>query len=301
MIFFKILTEQSKDELLASVAEVMPSSDGEYVDEIASSLLEDEECEYALSYSHGCLLIRIFDGEYQFAYPVAIDDGADELACVSELRAYAVKEEIPLVITDVPAESVGGVVAMFRHLNIDATDPDGECFTVRVMSEISLLDNIPSISAGDIVLDTIAEADDAAYAALSKDRETNAFWGYDYSADEPNPTDAYFRECAEGELGRGVALALAIRAEGNFVGEATLYAPDLTGGCDSAVRLLPEYRMRGYATMALEALKSLGARMSLLRLHASVDKKNAASLALCRKSFENETEQEDIVRFTTFL
>lgn len=301
MISFKILTEDVRDELLDALILQIPSADVEYASDIFSSLLEDDECEYAISSSSGCLLIRIFDGEYQFAYPVALDDGADELAAILDIRAYAVKEEIPLVITDLPRDALGEVASVFRHMNVDATDPDGECFTLRVISELSLFGGDVEMEYGRILLNRISPEDDVAYATLSKDRETNAFWGYDYSLDEPNPADSYFRESAESELARGVALALAIRVDGEFAGEATMYAPDLVGGCECAVRLLPAFRKKGYATEALHAMKSLAEKMGLLCLYATVDKNNAPSIALCSGFFDDTTEQEKLIKFSTNL
>lgn len=293
MLSFKILTEENKEEILDSLILTMPDSDGEYMSEIADSLLLDGESEYALAACHGCLLARVYDDKYYFLYPVAVCEEADESLAAYSLREYAVKEEIPLVYLDVPREELGNLIPMFRHANVDAQDGEGESFTVTIMSEASIFDEIPCIEYDGVVLDEITEADDALYAELCKDESTNVFWGYDYSADIENPEDAYFREMAENEFARGVAMSFAVRVEGQFAGEASLYAFDLIGGCESAIRILPEYRGRGIATKALLGLRRLAERAGLINLYATVDERNEASKKLCEKCFDEWSTNGD--------
>lgn len=286
MLSFNIINEHNKDEILDSLLVKMPEADGEYMAEIVESLLEDGECEYAISSSNGCLLVRIFDEKYLFIYPVAVEEGADESIAAEHLRKYAVREEIPLIFTDVPKEELSNLLPLFRHANVDAQDENGECFTVKIMSEAALFDRLPTVDYEDIYLDEITECDDGDYARLCKDKDTNSFWGYDYSADEANPEDSYFREMAESEFNRGVAMTFAVRYYGRFAGEATLYAFDLIGGCECGVRILPEYRGEGVATKALFALRSIAERAGLINLCATVDERNEASKKLCKKCFD---------------
>lgn len=286
MLSFIIINEENKDDILDRLLVKMPEADLEYATEIIDSLLFDDECEYAISASNGCLLIRIFDKKYAFVYPVALSDDADESLAAYSLREYAVKEEIPLIYTEVPKEALGDLIPLFRHVNVDAQDEDGESFVVKVVSEAGMLEAIPTLDYEDITLGEIYEDDDASYAELCKDMETNRFWGYDYSADEESPEDAYFRNMAQNEFDRGVAIAFAIRVEEKFVGEAALYAFDLLGGAECAVRILPEYRGRGIATKTVYALKTVADSMGLLKLYATVDKQNEASKKLFDKCFE---------------
>ena len=286
MISFIIIKEENKDEVLDRLLVKMPEADFEYATEIIDSLPLDEECEYAISASNGCLLIRIFDKKYLFVYPVALSDDADESLAAYSIREYAVKEEIPLIYTEVPSEALASLIPLFRHVNVDAQDEEGESFVVKVMSEVSMLEVVPAIDYEEITLDEICESDDASYAELCKDKETNRFWGYDYSADEESPEDAYFRNMAQNEFDRGVAIAFAIRVEEKFVGEAALYAFDLLGGAECAVRILPEYRGRGIATKTVHALKTVAEGIGLLKLYATVDSRNEASKKLFDKCFE---------------
>ncbi len=301
MISFKILTEENKAALLNRICENILEADLEYAEDIAASLLNDGETEYALAEAFGCMLIRAFDGEYSFIYPTPLSENSDPSFAVIDISAYAVKEEIPFVLIDVPREAIEGIVTLFRHVNIDSQDRDNEYFTVRVMSEIALLNDIPTYNFGSMALSPITPDDDADYARLATDSDSNKYWGFDYREDEPNPEISYFRENAEQEFSRGVSLCLAIRAEGRFVGEATLYYFDLRGGCECAVRILPEFRRRGYAGASLEALKQMAQGMGILYLCASVDENNAASISMTEKRFSKIGKEGNRVKFEAKL
>ena len=299
MISFKPLTPDNRSGLINEIAEAALGADLELASDNLNMLYEDfADSDCAVAQAHGCLLARIYEGEYCFIYPLPLSDSADSLLAVEEIRAYAVKEEIPLVLSDVPREEIGGLLTFFRHINLDAADGDNEFFTLRIMSEAALLDEMP-IEEGDhgIVLTPLAPEDDEIYSRLSKDEDTNRYWGYDYSADESNPTDSYFRENAEAEFARGVAVSLAVRVNSAFAGEAILYAFDLKGGCECAVRLLPAFRHKGYATEALSLLKALAGRMGLIYLSATVSKQNKASLRLCEKSMPVFNDDGKNVKF----
>lgn len=304
MISFKLLTEQVKDDLLKQIKRVTPGADLTFASDNMTLLMEgeDEEIEYAVTHSHGCLLVRIYDGEYMFMYPLKLADSSDPLGAAMEIRAYAVKEEIPLVYCDVPGAAVGGLATSFRHLNIDSDDPKDRFYTVRVMSELGLMDEEPSCYGfRGVALTPLTQADDEDYFRLCSDKETNAHWGYDYSADEPNPTKSYFRESAEAEFCRSAALCLAVRAQSVFVGEVTLYYFDFKGGCECAVRILPEFRGKGYATEALRALRTLAKRMGLIHLYATVASANKRSVGLCEKMFNYSDNVGQNIRFTANL
>ena len=296
MISFSILDENSRGKIVGDIMSSMPDADDEYLSDIIDSLLEDDG-EIAVSSSHGCLLIRIFDGEYSFVYPVELTDDADTVEACDEIRLYVMKEEIPLVFCDVPSDSVGALISGYRHVSIDASDPDCEAYTVRFHTEAALLDEIPTLDFGGITLDSLTHEDDSDYARLSKDGETNKFWGYDYTADVDNPTDDYFRHEAETEFGRGVAMSFAVRKDGVFVGEATLYAFDYHGGCELGIRILPEHRRGGLAGMVIDGFTQQGARIGLTSIRATVMAKNLPSVGLCTKHFDSFTADGDVIRF----
>lgn len=299
MISFKLISDLVAEELLGEIEEQNPDAEIEYASDIIRLLSEqDDDTEYAVSFSRGCLLVRCYDGEYSFSYPTPLCDLADTVAASLDVRDYAVKEEIPLVFYDIPAEELGSILPLFRHVNLDSEDEENLYYRARLMSELSLIDEMPEYYGFfGIGLTPLTEEDDEDYTRLCTDRETNALWGYDYSADEPNPDKDYFRRTAEAEYYRGTSLSLAVREGGRFIGEAVLYYFDLEGGCECAIRLLPEYRGRGYATEALRCLKTLARRMGVIRLRAKVDAANAASIRMTEKVLPEIDRNEEFVLF----
>ena len=303
MISFKILTKEVKEELLDEIEVKTPGADFHLAEmNLDIFLNRDDDIEYAVSHYHGCLLFRIFDGEYSFLFPLPLRDDSDPVGACSDICDYAVKEEIPLVFLDVEVEELGRLLSMFRHANIDSCDPDNRFYTVRVMSEAALLDGIPTlVGEGDMKLSPITSRDDEIYARLCKDEDTNKYWGYDYSRDEPDPDDVYFRETAESEFSRGVSICMAVRIGGVFAGEATLYAFDLRGGCECAIRLLPAFRHKGYATEGLKLLRELAENLGLVYLCATVYAENVASVRLTQKVLQEQSRQDGIVKFKSLL
>lgn len=299
MISFKIFNRASADELVREICDAMPDADVDLLrDNISIMMMDGGDTEYATSYSDGCLLVRVFDGEYGFSFPLALGAGAEPIAACEKLRAYAVKEEIPLVILDVPRDELGGLLPLFRHTNLDAADPDNEYFTLHVMSEAALLGELPVIEGKfGITLTPLTPADDEIYARLCKDADTNKYWGYDFSLDNPDPEDEYFRLVCEEEFARGVAISLAVRVNDSFAGEATLYAFDLTGGCECAVRLLPAFRHKGYATEVINMLGDLAADMGMVYLCATVAAENRASARLSEKTLSDFTSDGVNLKF----
>jgi RimJ/RimL family protein N-acetyltransferase len=296
MLSFSLLDENGIEKTIDRIMSAIPDCDRSYLHEIIGSLL-DGDSEIAVSSSCGCLLIRIFDGEYSFVYPIDLTDDADPDNACDDIRLYAMKEEIPLVFTDVPFDMLGALIHGYRHVSLDAGDSDCDTYTVRMLTEVALLDEVPTLDFGEITLDSLTEADDSDYSRLSKDRDTNRFWGYDYTADADNPTDDYFRLEAEGEFNRGVAMSFAVRKDGRFVGEATLYAFDYHGGCELGIRILPEYRRGGLAGMIIDGFTECGSRLGLTNIRATVMADNLPSVGLCKKHFDSYTHEGNIYKF----
>ena len=300
MLSFTPLTPDNTDERIEAILSSLPSADEDYVAEIIESLASDDECEYAVSWHSGCLAVRVFDSVYSFIYPIEISEEGDASSLVDKIREYSVKEEIPLIFTDVPSENLGDLLPFFRHANIDAADAEGTYYTVRIISEAAALDELPTIKVDDeIVLDPLTEEDDEAYAALCKDRKTNKFWGFDDLADCDDPSDSYFREVAEGEFARGVAISLAIRYKGSFVGEATLYHFNHLGDCQCAIRVIPAMLRLGIATRTLGALVDYAREIGLTGISSTVMEENIPSRKLCAKHMDEiESPKEGYCTFT---
>lgn len=300
MISFQPLTPEREREIIDSIFAKIPEADADEIEEILSSFC-DCACEVAVSTSHGCILLRIFDGEYLFPYPIALTDTADEVAASDEIRLYSVKEEIPLTFIDVPSESLGELLTLFRHASAEDYDEERDAYTARVMSEAALLDEIPSVSLDGITLDALTESNKEDYARLCRDEETNRYWGYDYKADAQDADDEYFLHSALKEFSRGTALPLAIRDGGKFVGEAIIYAFDLQGGAECAIRLLTEHQGRKIGTRVLTLLLSLAKAIGLLRLYATVKNENKTSLCLFARKMEICEQNAGKTRFYTNL
>ncbi len=285
MISFKEFSPDDRNLLAEEILALMPEADAEDVESVICTcvgMLEDDpDLEIGVCCEHGCVLIRVFElGRYGFVYPIPLLDEADEESALESLRAYAVREEVPFRLLDVPRDALALVVASYRHTTVDADDPTGECFTVLVQSEAMLIDELPAASAGAVTLLPLLDEHTADYARLCRDRAVNRYWGYDYRLDEPEAEDGYFIRLARLEQSRGIALSFAATERHVFVGEAVLYAFDLKGGAEIAFRILPEWQGMGLGAATLEALIEAGRRIGLLRLYATVHGDNLPSSKL---------------------
>lgn len=293
MISFTVLDSNNIDEITSSLANLY--GDGEYIGEILESFI-DPDLEVGVGQSCGCLLVRLFDGGYSFVYPIPLLDDADELLAVDEIRLYAIKEEIPLRIIDLPEEELDAVSEKYLHVSVDYYDEERESYAVSILNE-ACREDIPRLEFEGLTLDRLTPADDKLYFELCTDPETNKFWGYDYRNDNPNPDEDYFRLECEGEFDRGVVIPFALRLGEEFVGEATLYAFDYLGGCQVAIRVLPKYRKMGVAARVLEGLKAHGSSLGLHYICAEVMEGNLPSLALCKRHYESYSKEGEIYKF----
>lgn len=286
MISFKILARKALNEVILSIADNCPGADLDYVQDISEELLSaNDGCEYALSTDSGCLLIRVFDDGYFFLCPEPIAEEFDVLKAIDALRLYSVKEEIGLTISEVPRELIEEISGLFANAETVEEDISGELFSLTAKSEVWDLTELPTVKGKSLSLTPLCSDDEKKYAALCRDEETNKYWGYNYREDMPSCTDSSFLENADSELKRGIAASFAIRMEGDFIGEAILYAFDLLGGAECALRLLPEYRGRGLSGECIELICKVAKSISLSRLYATVDERNDASVALFSRHF----------------
>ena len=297
MISFKPLSEESSREIVALLMKEGGADAADARELVDAFLCDGSDIEYAVSACHGCALVRVFDmGRYLFLYPIDMEDGADPLSAVEEIRAYAVKEEIPLVISDVPASALGETAAHFRHTNVDA-EGAGESFRISVKSECSLLDTEPELQSERITVGALCEGDTERLARLNRDPEVNKYWGYDYREDFGEVEDGYFLQSSREELVRGNALTLAVRLCDEYIGEIIFYAFDLRGSAEIGIRLLPKYMGRGYGGEALDAALEIGEGLGLLSLTATVDSRNGKSRRLMSRRFNEICEKDGRVYY----
>ena len=98
MISFMPLNCNNEQDVLDYLTSQLPEADEGDISDIISSFSNALDVEAAFCASKGCVLIRLFDSEYLFAYPVAMSTSADEKGAIDEMRLYTIKEEIPFTI-----------------------------------------------------------------------------------------------------------------------------------------------------------------------------------------------------------
>ncbi len=298
MIKFSEINEKNKEKLARRLF-----LGYEYGLEILNGLdLSDEDVSYAAAYVDGCAVIRIFDlGRYMFLYPFELGEDADIGAAIAEVAEYARREEIGLVFADVPTEAVSFILSL-GFLHIDADSEGDDSYRVRIKSELELAPENIRVENAAVTLDELKEADTEAYAALCRDAELNRFWGYDYRDDDPNAADDFFLQFAEDGRARGTSLSLAIRTDGALIGEVQLFAFDMRGECEFAIRIAGEYQSRGFGSLAVQACIKLAEMLDLKKLSCDVINENLPSLALMRKYFaESEGRYPDRTHFEFVL
>ncbi len=305
MISFEELTRENADDIKAKLAKNISgiystpygNAYGEISDAIDILLSDIDDFEYGVCDYGGYLLIRVFDmGRYYFISPYQIAENADPSNVIPALMQYTAFEEIPLVVTEVE-ESAMRLFSGYRHLSLDASDPECTSYTVRVQTECELVDEIPEKSWGRVDLNEISEDDIPLFAALSKDENVNNYWGYNYSAEIKDPSDRYFYDVACGEFASGAALNFAVRYGGTLVGHAVLYAFDGKGGAELAIRISAEKQRQGIASAAFRLLAEAAAEMGLVRLRASVMRENIPSLRFFNKFMRRVREDMETVFF----
>ncbi len=265
--------------------------------EIVSSFsdIDENECEFGFALFGRLLLVRIYDGEvYSFVYPIALSDGQDEREALTEIGRYAVREEIPLVFCDVPYECIETVEGLFRFTK---TYRDGESCVIEVLNELMCAEDIPHLSDGVVTLSPLSAEDIPDYARLCRDAQLNKYWGYDVHADMPYAPDEYFYQAAERCAEEGTALSLAVRADGEFAGEAVLWGFDLHGSAELAFRILPRLQNRTYGKRTLSLLLKLGDELGLFEMRASVMQENIPSVKLLDRQMECCYTDKNVKRY----
>ena len=276
MILFYDLSENSAEAVLEKLP--LPKSDAlEIIESYA-----DADAEVAVSGAFGCLIVRICDdGEYLFSYPYSLTESADESGAVEEVAQYAIREGLPLVFFDVPRDSLPVLLMGFRHADVDAEGECAETYRVTIKSECMLIKNAPKVTSGAVTLRELRYEDRENYARICLDTDNNKYWGYDFRDDEPDADAEFFINSAITERKIGMAISFAVISDGEFVGEATLYAFDCRGGAEMAIRIL------------FDICRSIG----LVRLYAEAFAENKPSVVFCSKYMERLSDDGGRVVF----
>lgn len=294
---FKEITADTS-ELAKELAVQIGADEGE-LSELLLSFDADEDAEFAAAVCHGCAVIRIFDmGRYIFSYPYEITESASLCDAVEEVAGYAMKEELPLVFSDVPRDEIPRILSLgYKHLELDAEDGDSEAFRVRIISECALAEEIPTASDGELSLGALTQEDIPTYAEISREKTALEYWGYDYREDAPDAPDEYFYSVAKRDFLAGVSMTLAIRYSGELAGEVEMYAFDGRGSADFALRLLPEFRGRGIGKRVLPLVFDAAREIGLSRLFCDVMEENKPSVAFVSSSMERISADSGALRF----
>ena len=303
MISFTEIHSVNPSALSSSLG--LSPEDGEYLGDVYSAFLgvsEEMGVEVALAAVSGCLAVRIFDeGRYLFPLPVALCDDADLRAVCAAVAEYSRRELLPLYFSDVPREELSMLSELFTRIDARAYDTDEDLFGVSVVSECGSLEDVPSVTLGDITLDALSESDKDAYAALCRDRSLNKWWGYDADEDNPEHDPDLYLKVARDELAAGVALTLAVRRDGVFVGEAVVYDFDYTGGAAIGIRILPTHQGGGVGSRTLEALLLLCRDIGLSRIRTSVMAQNLPSVGMTDKYMTRTGESQGKIFYSLDL
>ena len=273
-------------------------------DDVSEIVLGLSECQgddtsVAFAYLDEVLYARVFDGEkYLFPLPFMLTESADAVGACINLASYAVREMIPLIITDVPRDEIEFLCSVFPHVDAFTYEDDDDCFFIKVNNECDMLSEIPTVELDGIVLDEIGEKDKERYAQLCRDRELNKYWGYDADVDNPDGNADFYLNVARREFGDGVAITLAIRCDGEFVGEATIYGFDYRGAASIAVRVMKDCQSRGIGSGATRALIKLASDIGLDTLKTEILNENVGSIKMTSKYMSVEKRTEDKTYFT---
>lgn len=296
---FKVITPESVCELSKSLSAELCVDADELVELLESFSFEDSDEEYAVAATDGCAIIRIFDmGRYIFSYPYEFSEDADVAAAIDAISRYAIREELPLVLSDVPKDEIPTLLSLgFKHVELDAEDGECECYRAKIVSECELLEDIPTVYDGELSLTPLSETDIPVYAEISRETTALRYWGYDYREDAPDASDDYFYMIAERDFLAGISVTLAIRYCGELVGEVQMYAFDRCGGADFALRLLPSARNKGIGKRCLALIFEVAETIGLSKLCCDVKEENKPSIAFVSSAMSLCKNENGILRF----
>ena len=189
------------------------------------------------------------------------------------------------------SEEYGLRVSKMQYHPVELLDS----YYMRVKTEASLLNGIPTMRTERLSLGAITKEDEKAYYDLCTDDKRNKYWGYDYRKDMKRPlTDDYFYTVAKEDFKNRLCVNFGVKKDGVFIGETVVYAFDYTGGCQIGVRIAKEYAGHGYGEEAFEktirfALYTLGVKT----VFSSCYKENTPSVKMHEKLFHRIGEDDE--------
>ncbi len=291
---------ENERELKNTLAELLSRCENDQIKEEISEMLfgyVEEGVDFALSVAADCLVVRIYDGEYLFMCPMALNQDASVSDAAEAVRRYAIREEIPITFIDVTSDELPLVSEPFRFCESIPMDDEGEIFAVKPLTEIGKIAELPTLCGTKSTLTPIYESDIADFARLSRDENTNKYFGYNYKEDYADASDDHFYDVVKYEEEVGLAACFAIRCEGAFAGEASLFGFDYLGGASVAIRLLPEFYGRGLGSEALSLMLDLARDIDIKSVETPIKKVNESSIKMTQKFMKHIRDKEDSAIF----
>lgn len=174
-----------------------------------------------------------------------------------------------------------------------------ESISVDVHSELAALKKHPHITSERLTYSLISEDDIPDYNRLCLDDELNKYWGYDYRQYlKGELTEDYFYKDVIADYKARVSVSLAVRLEEKFIGEAVINEFDLRGGANVGLRLLPEYKGKGYGKEAFAAACDYALYgIGLKRVTAYCYRENTASYNMLKSVMTPNGEDEKYYYF----
>lgn len=129
-------------------------------------------------------------------------------------------------------------------------------YNLTPLRPIDEMSEIPRIKSGRIELGEFTEDCLDGLFRLETDFESNKYWGYDWRNDysgEDFPAPEYFLKCKRQIFACREEAPMGVFLEGKLIGEAVLHNFGYNLECEVGIRLLPEYRKKGYAAEAVSA------------------------------------------------
>lgn len=127
-------------------------------------------------------------------------------------------------------------------------------YNIVIKNELSSLTGYPEFSSERLTYGGMTDDDVDSYNRLCLDVERNKYWGYDYRTVCAHPSREYFYLDQRKDFENRMTMSLAIRLNGEMIGEAILHDFDYHGSCEIGVRILPEQKGCGYGRETLKAV-----------------------------------------------
>ncbi len=159
----------------------------------------------------------------------------------------------------------------------------------RILSPVSL-------KSQRLVISDIEERDKENYAIIYLDDELNKYWGYDYREDLKGqaPTPEYFFNFQQHLKDVKEEYSVAVRYDGQMIGELVLHNFDEDGGVEMGFRFIKDYQGKGFALESASVLKEYVFNgIKATKLKSRCNKLNLSSRRLIERLGLNKCREDE--------